>query len=158
MIVSLGAGQHQLTPAPAGMRGDYGAMQVRAPTPLAAKCGVTSLRHLEKMVEDIEFSYQVGTCVLAQHFGLFKDKYEKEKFLRFEGKKRDIRTRQFLGLEGPLYGSEVAHRRQRLVVLERYNWGYANLYAHPQYRGYARNLIAKFEYFQESEWNASTDM
>jgi hypothetical protein len=127
---------------------DMGVMQVRAPSGPARACGVVARGDTQRLLEDLDFSYQVGTCILTNRLDAFIDAYSDSRMQRFRAGQRPRSDLNFYGVAGPRRGTVDAMRARELVVIERYNWGGRDLYMHPVAAGYARRVLIEFEYFR----------
>ncbi len=137
-------------------KADVGVLQVRAPSPMAKNCGVVGKKDVQRLVDDVMFAYQVGTCVLTRRVGLYVMKYEASGYHRFRRYERADADGLFYGFVGPRKGTEESKLARDLVVIERYNWGTQDLYLHPLHGGYARRVIREFEFFRMAPAQDST--
>ena len=128
-------------------RADMGIMQVRAPSRPASACGVKTAKDMANLLLDINFSYHVGTCILTKRIQHYAPTYRSSKMRRL--KERNRSDLLFYGVFGPRQNSIAAKRARELLVLERYNWGGADLYDVEPNNSYARRVIREFEFFRE---------
>lgn len=135
-------------------RADIGAMQVRAPSAAARRCGVETREDLDKLISDLPFTYRVGTCVLTNHISRYVENYTSTEYTRLHNGQRPARELRFYGVWGSRRGTVEAAKARELLVLERYNWGGRNLYDHTRGAGYARRIIQEFEFFSQEPVNS----
>lgn len=129
-------------------RADVGVLQVRAPSETAANCGVSNKEDIKRLVDDLDFAYRVGACVLTHRVSHYIVKYESAAFTRFRRQERTEQDGYFFGMIGPRKHSPESKTARDLIVIERYNWGDKDLYLHPVHGGYARRILREFEYFR----------
>lgn len=126
---------------------DYGVMQVRAPSGPASACGVKGVKDVQRLIESLEFSYDVGACVLTERIAAYAGMYQSSKYHKL--KQRTDLDLSFYGFKGERKDTIAAKRARELIVLERYNWGGSDLYDVEPSNGYARRVIREFEFFRE---------
>jgi hypothetical protein len=61
---------------------------------------------------------------------------------------RPSKDLRFFGVFGERKGTPKAELAKELLVIERYNWGNADLYNNSRSAGYARRVLTLFEFFQ----------
>lgn len=129
-------------------RADIGVLQVRAPSETAANCGVKNKKDIQRLVDDIDFAYHVGTCVLTNRVSHYVVKYQSPAYRRFRRQERNELDGLFYGMVGPRKHTPESKLARDLIVIERYNWGEKDLYLHPVHGSYARRILREFEYFR----------
>jgi hypothetical protein len=129
-------------------RTDSGVMQIRAPSRLARACGIRTRAELQQMVSDINIGYRVGACVLTRTLERTIDRYSTPRGRHLIAGRRPGIELRFYGVWGPRRNTTEAALARELIVIERYNWGAANLYQSPRSGGYARRIIREFEFFR----------
>jgi hypothetical protein len=129
-------------------RADMGVLQVRAPSEIATNCGVETRADTQRLIDDLDFAYMVGTCILTKRVSAYLNKYRSPAFTRLHRTERSDYDLLFFGVAGKRKGTEAALRARELLVIERYNWGDSDLYLHTLHGGYARRIITLFEYFR----------
>jgi hypothetical protein len=129
-------------------RADFGVMQVRAPSRPAKTCGVGESSDLHRLLNDIEYAYLVGACILTQRVAGYIQMYRSAAFTRLHVKERSNADLAFFGVMGPRKGTPAAKLARELMVVERYNWGGSDLYLSATHGSYARYLIHEFEFFR----------
>lgn len=130
------------------MRVDAGVMQVRVPSAPGRKCGVANRKDIRRLVQDLSFAYEVGTCVLTNRLTHYVPKYTDQKQRKLRWGQRPARDLQYFGIIGKRKGTPEILKLQELLVIERYNWGGANLHNKSPGAGYARRVLTLFEYFR----------
>jgi len=135
------------TKAPLKGRADMGVLQVRAPSTLAKNCGVIEKADVKRLVEDLDFAYMTGTCILTRMVGSYLPMYTSAMYTRMHRTERPDYDLYFFGLRGRRKDTFEALRARELLVIERYNWGNNDLYLHPTHAGYARRVLKSFEFF-----------
>lgn len=127
---------------------DMGVMQVHVPSPIARDCGVVTDEDKTRLLEDLDFSYLIGTCALTSLVDSYVMRYAFGDYQQLKRNQRPDIERRFYGVSGPRRGTIEARRARELMVVERYNWGPKTLYTHELSAGYARRVIKNFEYFR----------
>lgn len=144
------------TPRSRMPRADCGVLQVRAPSAPAANCGVKTKEDVHRLVNDLEFAYTTGTCVLTNRIAHYVVKYTSPAFKRFNRLERPDLDGPFYGFVGSRRNTAESRLARDLIVIERYNWGSSDLYLHPLHGGYARRILRMFEYFKIPGTESST--
>lgn len=129
---------------------DSGVMQVRVPSRNGRECGVKGRADIPRLLKDLTYAYDVGTCILTQHIKYYVPTYSDTKQNKFKRGLRPDNELKFFGVIGERKDSVEASRARELVVIERYNWGDSDLYQHRTGAGYARRIIALYEFFRTS--------
>lgn len=130
---------------------DAGVMQVRVPSDPARRCGVITQRDINKLIGNLDFAYEIGACVLTNRLAYYIPKYNSVKTQRLQYGLRPDKDLRFFGVFGDRVNTAQAQLVRELVVIERYNWGDADLYNKGIGAGYARRVLTLFEYFRFSE-------
>jgi len=133
---------------PISFRADIGVMQVRAPSGAARRCGVSTYTDVYNLLHNLEFSYNVGACVLTSSVANHVEGYKNRNTRRLAYGQRPPGELTFFGLWGARRNTARAALAQELLVIERYNWGNAHLYQHPRGAGYSRRILRVFEQFK----------
>lgn len=141
---------------PKKTRVDAGVMQVRIPSQPAAECGAVTPADAQKLIEDIDFSYRVGVCVLTNRVRAYVQIYRSSAFRRLRPTERSEADLYFYGVIGPRRSTPESKLARNLLVLERYNWGNKDLYLDPTNGGYARRVIREFEFFKLTDEGITT--
>lgn len=131
------------------LRSDIGVMQVRAPSRPARRCGATTDKDVKRLLTDLAFAYNVGTCILTRRIENYATTYQSRKFHRLRRGERSQVELRFYGVQGPRKGSIDAQRARDLISLERYNWGGKDYYQGSTNSGYARRVLTEFEFFRQ---------
>ena len=129
---------------------DAGVMQVRVPSAPGRKCGVDSTQDIKRLISELSFAYDVGTCVLTNRLSHYVPKYSNSKERRMHWGLRPPMDLQYFGVFGPRKDTAITEVLKELVVIERYNWGNADLYLNTRSAGYARRVLTLFEYFRKT--------
>ncbi len=127
---------------------DSGVMQIRVPSQAGRDCGVHGRAGIIRILNDLDFAYDVGTCVLTNHMRGYVPTYSTAKILRLRRGERPDSELKFFGVMGERKDTEEAQRARELIVIERYNWGDSNLYKHVIGASYARRVLSTFEFFR----------
>jgi len=135
-------------PIPKMSRADVGVLQVRAPSITASNCGVSNKDDIKRLIDDLDFAYKVGACVLTHRVSHFIVKYKSPAFTRLNRLERTALDGYFYGMVGPRKDTSESKTARDLIVIERYNWGDKDLYLHPLHSGYARRILREFEFFR----------
>lgn len=120
-------------------RGDMGFMQVRVPGAVARQCGAVRA-DMQRLLEDYNFNYQIGTCILTKSLAAYVERYTQRSYRRMGHNQRPRHVRSFFVRDNP--------DLQDLVVIERYNWGGRDLYDHRVASGYARRVLREYLFFR----------
>jgi hypothetical protein len=134
--------------APKFGRADMGVLQVRAPSTVAANCGVMDKIDVQRLVDDLPFAYMTGTCILTKRVAAYINRYKSQAFKRFRRTERSNHDLEFYGFGTKHKNTEHYRLARELVVVERYNWGDKDLYLNDLHGGYARRVISLFEFFR----------
>lgn len=137
-------------------RADIGVLQVRAPSVTAENCGVSNKADIKRLVDDLDFAYTVGACILTHRVSHYIAKYESPAYTRLNRYERTELDGYFYGMIGPRKRTAASKTARDLIVIERYNWGDKDLYLHPIHGGYARRILREFEYFRIPKAGNST--
>lgn len=130
------------------IRIDAGVMQVRVPSAPGKRCGVVTHKDIKRLIKDLVFAYDVGTCVLTNRLSYYVPKYSDRRARKLSWGQRPARELKYFGIIGPRKDTPDVARLQELLVIERYNWGGANLYKKAPGASYARRVLTLFEYFR----------
>jgi hypothetical protein len=124
-------------------------MQIRVPSASGRECGVKGSAGITRLLNNLEFAYDAGTCVLTNHLKYYVPIYTEDKNTRFKRGMRPETDLKFFGIIGDRKDTEEALRARELVVIERYNWGDSNLYNKGLGASYARRVLSSFEFFRD---------
>jgi hypothetical protein len=125
---------------------DIGVMQVRAPSRNAEACGVISVPDTERLLNDMQFNYTVGTCVLTHMMRRTAESYrEGSDRRRLRSGMRPPTVLRFFGAYGPREGTLDALRAQELMAIERYNWGGMDFYMEGHHASYSMRILGMLE-------------
>ncbi len=127
---------------------DSGVMQVRVPSQTGRECGIRGSAGIKRMLTDLMFAYDVGTCVLTNHLKAYVPMYSEAKMARFHKGQRPDSELKFFGIIGARKDTEEANRLRELIVIERYNWGDSNLYTNTIASSYARRVLSTYAFFR----------
>jgi hypothetical protein len=127
---------------------DSGVMQIRVPSANGRECGLQGRAGISRILTDLTFAYDVGTCVFTNHIKEFVATYADVKVTRLKHGQRPDSELKFYGVMGDRKDSLEAQRARELLVIERYNWGDSGLYQHKTGAGYARRIISAYEFFR----------